>query len=87
MSARGVTLLELLVALALLGLILGISGLAIASLRTPPRAAASDTLRRARLDAVQSGTPRTVHGALFLPDGRAIGPNVDPLTGAPRAQP
>jgi len=83
--SRGVTLVELLVVLALLGLVLGVSGLALASLREPLKAEELRDLQRARADAVQSGEPRTAHGVLFLPDGRAIGSNVDLLTGAPNA--
>jgi prepilin-type N-terminal cleavage/methylation domain-containing protein len=82
---RGVTLVELLVVLALLGLVFGISGLALASLREPRESDDLRDLQKARAEAVQSGSPRAAHGVLFLPDGRAIGPNVDPLTGAPRA--
>jgi prepilin-type N-terminal cleavage/methylation domain-containing protein len=81
----GVTLVELLVVLALLGLVLGVSGLALASLREPRDADALTELRRARAEAIQTGVARSAGGVLFLPDGRAIGPNVDPLTGAPRA--
>lgn len=82
---RGVTLVELLIVLALLGLLLGVSGLALASLREPVESAALSELRRARAEAIRSGAPRSANGVLFLPDGRAIGPSVDPLTGAPRA--
>jgi len=81
----GVTLVELLVVLALLGLVLGMSGLALASLREPRESGDLRELQRARAEAVQSGAPRAAHGVLFLPDGRAIGPNVDPLTGSPHA--
>jgi type II secretory pathway pseudopilin PulG len=80
-----VTLVELLVVLALLGLVLGVSGLALASLREPRQSDELAELRRARAEAIQAGAPRSAHGVLFLPDGRAIGPNVDPLTGAPNA--
>jgi len=80
-----VTLVELLVVLALLGLVLGVSGLALASLREPPKADELRDLQRARAEAVRSGAPRMAHGVLFLSDGRAIGPNVDLLTGAPNA--
>jgi type II secretory pathway pseudopilin PulG len=80
-----VTLVELLVVLALLGLVLGVSGLALASLREPRDSDALTELRRARAEAIQTGVARSAGGVLFLPDGRAIGPNVDPLTGAPRA--
>lgn len=84
--SRGVTLVELLVVLALLSLVLGVSGLAVASLREPRESAELRDLRKARAEAVQSGAPRTAHGVLFLPDGRAIGPSVDSLTGAPSAR-
>ena len=115
----GVTLVELLVVLTILGLIVGISGLALASLRAPREAALVHALREARTLAIRTGRPvkvaldsltagvsdrrftrpplhstavpsdrrftrPPVHStALFLPDGRAIGPGVDPLTGAP----
>ncbi len=97
---KGTTLIELVVALAVLGLILGISGLALASLQAPRESERVRELARARAEAIRSGqpvraalstdtvtnhAPRTTHSVLFLPDGRAIGPGVDPLTGAPRA--
>ena len=87
---RAVTLVELIVVLAILGLILGISGLALASLRQPRESDVGQEMRRARTEAIRTGTmvriathraPRTAY--LFLPDGRAIGPGLDPLTGAP----
>ena len=81
----GLTLVELLVVLALLGLVFGLSGLALASLRDPRESDDLRTLQNARAEAIQFGEPRMARGVLFLPDGRAIGPNVDPLTGAPRA--
>ncbi|HMJ57689.1 MAG TPA: prepilin-type N-terminal cleavage/methylation domain-containing protein [Gemmatimonadales bacterium] len=81
----GVTLVELLVVLALLGLVLGVSGLAIASLREPRESDEVLALRQARAEAIKSGAPRTSHGVLFLPDGRAMGPGVDGLTGEPNA--
>ncbi|MGH7336029.1 MAG: prepilin-type N-terminal cleavage/methylation domain-containing protein [Myxococcota bacterium] len=82
MRAReGVTLVELLVVLALLGLLVGVSAVSMVSLRQPQEAAEIQETKRARREAIQSGTPRTAHGALFLPDGRAVGPGVDPLTG------
>jgi prepilin-type N-terminal cleavage/methylation domain-containing protein len=83
---RGVTLLELLVVLTVLGIILGVTGLAIGSLTTPRESALVIDLRKARAEAIQSGERRTAHGVLFLPDGRAIGANVDPLTGIPHGQ-
>jgi prepilin-type N-terminal cleavage/methylation domain-containing protein len=90
---RGVTLVELLVVLALLGLILGISGVALASLREPAESAAVREMARARAEAIRTGLPARADttisylpSPLFLPDGRAIGPNVDPLTGVPHAR-
>ncbi len=90
----GTTLLELLVALALVGLVFGISGLALGSLQAPRESVWIRELRRARSEAIRSGKPVRVMApltarppdrptALFLPDGRAVGPGVDPLTGAP----
>jgi len=94
----GVTLIELVVALALLGLILGISGLALASLQSPRDSERVRELSRARAEAIRTARPvraafptdtvrnrSPLPSPLFLPDGRAIGPGVDPLTGAPRA--
>ena len=84
--ARGVTLLELLVVLTVLGVVLGVTGLAIGSLQAPRESEEIATLRRARAEAIHSGAQRAAHGVRFLPDGRAIGPNVDPLTGIPDAK-
>lgn len=93
----GFTLLEVVVALVLFALLLGVSGLALASLREPSGAAELRDLERARMDAIRTGMPvtvavthsdtvkynaqRTTH-VLFLPDGRAVGVGVDHLTGA-----
>ena len=86
MRVRGVTLLELLVVLTVLGVVLGVTGLAIGSLQAPRESEQIAALRRARAEAIHSGAPRTVQGVRFLPDGRAIGPNIDPLTGTPNAK-
>lgn len=86
MRASGVTLLELLVVLTILGLILGVSGLALGALKTPAESGQVRDLKQARADAIQSGAPRTAHGVRFLPDGRAIGLGVDPVTGQPNAK-
>jgi prepilin-type N-terminal cleavage/methylation domain-containing protein len=83
---RGVTLLELLVVLTVLGLILGVSGLALGPLKLPRESETVIALRRARAESIHSGAPRTAHGTRFLPDGRVIGADVDPLTGVPRAK-
>lgn len=86
MPTRGMTLVELIVVLAVLGLILGMSGLALSSLKLPRESEEAIVLRRARADAIHSGARRTAHGALFLPDGRAVGLGVDPLTGVLHAK-
>lgn len=86
MRAHGVTLLELLVVLTLLGVVLGVTGLAVGALRAPRESEEILALRRARADAVHAGAARSAHGVRFLPDGRAIGPGVNALTGAPRAK-
>ncbi len=87
-SPAGFTLVEVVVVLALLGLILGLSALSLASLKSPPESAELRQLDSARRAAIVTGTPartgmnhapRTTY--LFLPDARALGPNIDPLTG------
>ena len=79
---RGVTLIELIVALALVGLILGVSGLSLASLQPEQRSLAIRAMERARSQAIRTGSPVRVDSVLFLPDGRAIGAGVGPLTGS-----
>ena len=82
-GAWGVTLVELLVVLTVLSVILGVTGLALGTLRTPRETELVLELRQARAAAIRSGVPRTTHHALFHPDGRAVGPGVDLLTGRP----
>jgi len=88
---RGFTLLEVIVVVAIFGLIAGMSGLAFVSLRAPRQSELVHELSRARAEAIQTGravvsennrAPRTAQ-VLFLPDGRAIGFGADPLTGTP----
>jgi prepilin-type N-terminal cleavage/methylation domain-containing protein len=87
----GVTLVELLIVIAILGLIFGVSGLAFMSLRLPRGSEWMRQARAARARAIREGIPTAFPtarppvrpSALFLPDGRAIGPGADPLTGAP----
>ena len=90
-TPSGFTLLEVMVVLVILGLIVGMSGLAFVGLRAPRESTRAGELRRARSEAIQTGrtvtpgdnrAPRTAH-VLFLPDGRAIGSGIDPLTGRP----
>ncbi len=91
MRRSGVTLVELLVVIAILGLIVGVSGLAFTSLRAPPASERTRAARVARAQAIRAGRPMAFPfarpwarpSALFLPDGRAIGSGVEPLTGAP----
>ncbi len=93
---RGVTLVELLVVIVILGVVFSTTGLALTSLRAPRASAWVRELHRAREEAIRTGRqvrakqplpPATALGRprppLFLPDGRALGPGVDPLTGAP----
>ena len=96
---RGVTLMELVVVLALLGIMSGVVGLSLRSARpvpTPNVALLAAT--RARESAVRLGRAVTVvvpHDSqsfdlTALPDGRVIATKslaIDPLTGAPDATP
>jgi len=83
---RGVTLVELVVALAVVGLLSGLALVGFLSLRPQPPApwvAAADSARAA---AVRTGRPAAItdtcgHRVLFLPDGRAVGRDVDPVLG------
>jgi hypothetical protein len=77
-------LIEVLVVLAIMGTVLGVSGLALASLNLPRETDALRGLRQAREQAIRTGTPMRFQSALFLPDGRVIGTGIDPLTGAVR---
>jgi prepilin-type N-terminal cleavage/methylation domain-containing protein len=85
-EALGVTLVELLVVLTVLGLILGVSGLALGTLKASHESQVATELRQAHSEAIRTGAPRATHHVRFLPDGRAIGLGVDPLTGAPLAK-
>lgn len=80
------TLVEVVVALAILGLVLGIATLAVGSLKMPSGSGQVAKLMEARAQAIRSGDPMEIEGVLFLPDGRAIGEGMDPLTGAPLAR-
>ena len=91
-TTHGFTLVEMMVVVAILGLTVGIGGLALVSLRPPPASVCVLALKQAKTKAVRDGIPvraasncSVLPAPLFFPDGRAIGPGVDPLTGAPRA--
>lgn len=89
---RGVTLIELLVVLVLVGLL---TTLATFAMRRGPDMALSDGAGTARLRAVTEGRPVAMHVVTdsgdtialrrvrYLPDGRAVGSGVEPLTGRP----
>jgi prepilin-type N-terminal cleavage/methylation domain-containing protein len=83
---QGTTLVELMVVLVILGLIGGVTTVALGSLRRPPVSTQRRALEAARAAAIRTGTPVTVSGegatlVRFAPDGRAFGSGVDPLTG------
>jgi prepilin-type N-terminal cleavage/methylation domain-containing protein len=86
---RGITLVELIVALVLIGMLAGLAAGAVGSLAGQKVSADAQELERARRRAIQGGRP--VHlqlsgkaEVLFLPDGRAIGDSLDYLTGGVR---
>lgn len=83
--SAGVTLVELLVVLVLLGVLTSVAALSVVSLRPTPQAARLDSLRSARAQAIRTGVPVMLTldsvSVRFLPDGRVIGGPLDPLTG------
>lgn len=96
---RGVTLIELVVALALLGIMSGVVGLSIRTARRVPTPnVALLAAARARDSALRLGRPVTIviardsqsFDVTALPDGRVIAAKklaIDPLTGASDATP
>jgi prepilin-type N-terminal cleavage/methylation domain-containing protein len=95
MTARGHTLVELLVVLAMLGVV---AGIALLAFRPGSEAQPSDdpVVAKARQRALASGRPVTVSFAragnaavvTVLPDGRVVGDSashLDPFTGRSRA--
>lgn len=90
---------ELIVALSLSSLILAMTVLAVTSLQQPAGGARRRLIAEARARAIRTGMPivvvtrardvdsSPVERVLLLPDGRAIGSGVDPLTGVPRDGP
>ncbi len=90
-SLAGVTLVELLVVLVILGLVSGVSLLAIPALRPSPEGAQIEEIHRARAEAIRVGQEITMtidsSPVRFLPDGRVLGGPIDPLTGAWRHAP
>lgn len=74
---RGTTLVELLVVLALLGILAAVGAGSMTSPRGPDEDPAIHTVRRARVQAIQRGVPVLVRSdsgwIRFLPDGRTVG--------------
>jgi prepilin-type N-terminal cleavage/methylation domain-containing protein len=84
----GFTLVEVIVAIAILGLMAAMSGLTLTTVTPSREAAERRELTRARAEAIRTGrrvvAATNAHDTVrivFLPDGRALGPDVDPLTG------
>ncbi len=97
-GAAGLTLVELIIVIAILGVLVGVAGVTFTSLRPPTEARVLSVLRAARSEAIRSGRPTVSHvGELtvrFLPDGSSSGGRVeldghtfviDPLSGEIRA--
>ena len=97
MSRRsGVTLMELLVALAILGLLTGVVAIQGRPIRIPQRDSRADSVVALRRIALAVGRAQTIvllidsagaHPVTALPDGRIIGDStfdVDPFTGRSR---
>lgn len=86
-APAGATLLELIVVLALLGILSAMSALGFQAVRPRPENSWAAGLARARTLAIRGGQPvnypaDSTHSTVrLLPDGRAIGADVDPLTG------
>lgn len=84
----GVTLVELMVVLTILGVVFGLVGIGIAGLRPPPSAGFQQRLESGREAAIIRGVDVLVTAAdssdvvRFRPDGQTIGTGVDPLNGA-----
>ncbi len=85
----GITLVELLVVLVIIGVLATTTGLAFSNARLdskPSKQASLNALRaRAILDEcpvqLRHGDPTLQTAVLVLPDGRVIGDGIDPLTG------
>lgn len=91
-SPRGTTLLELIVALAVLGIVLGVSTAALGAIHRDAPLPAVVLMHAARMRALRAGVavrldlPAATAGGpptsvFLLPDGRVIGAGFDPLSG------
>ncbi|MGE3526891.1 MAG: Tfp pilus assembly protein FimT/FimU [Gemmatimonadales bacterium] len=93
----GFTLLEVIVALAVLGVLYGLTTMAFTNLKPTRESEIRDFIVQTRLQAVKTGKPLTItvdsagmvspRVIRFLPDGRALGEGYDPWTGAARSNP
>ncbi len=77
---------EMMVALVVLGLLTGLAAATVGTLRPAVEDERKASVVRARATAIRTGRPVLVgsdtgYRALLLPDGRAIGAGLDPLTG------
>jgi prepilin-type N-terminal cleavage/methylation domain-containing protein len=83
--SRGATLIELMVALLLMGVLTGLAAATLGARRPTPRNLREQAFDRARRDATRDGRAVQVSAggaeALFLADGRAVGLGLDYLTG------
>jgi prepilin-type N-terminal cleavage/methylation domain-containing protein len=92
MTRTGFSLVELMVVMAIVSITAAVATLAVGSVGTEPSPrtewarrldeARSEAVERGRAIVVRSDSTGAYPSALFLPDGRAVGPDVDPLTGA-----
>jgi prepilin-type N-terminal cleavage/methylation domain-containing protein len=91
LGRAGFTLVEMLVVLAILGVLAGVSVSALPSLRASTTPLLVDRLAAARRSAISSGIAVTITAPApttgeprswrFYSDGRAVGPGVDPRNG------
>jgi prepilin-type N-terminal cleavage/methylation domain-containing protein len=79
--SRGFTLLEVMVTVVLMGVLAGITGLAVRSLEPGPGSAILPELQGARAEAIMTGEPRVWTGrgiaVRFDPDGSSSGGRVE----------
>jgi prepilin-type N-terminal cleavage/methylation domain-containing protein len=85
--SRGATLVELMVALAILGLLAGLGAATLGGWHLINPDARAEALSAARCRAIRTGarvrlSEASGESVLFLPDGRVVGGGMDPLTGA-----
>jgi prepilin-type N-terminal cleavage/methylation domain-containing protein len=83
---QGTTLVELIAALAVLGLLVGMGAATLGGWRRTDTDKTAEILAAARARAIRTGTRVRIdrpggESVLLLPDGRAVGGGLDPLTG------